>query len=627
MNPPNSLATASPDSEKISALPAWRVIFSLIRFRFGYWLIDFLSVLVFHFCLQIFPGLILREFFDLLSANGQASMGIWSILALFLALLLGRALGQYGFYYADVPLFAHINTLLRKNLLKHILRRPGASPLPDSPGEAVSRFREDVEEIPLFVIWINDILVGIMMILLSITLLLRISVPITLLSLLPLLLVGLIATLASGRIEHYRRASRQAAGQVTGFIGEFFGAAQAVKVATAESSVIARFNELNNHRRTQALRERLFDSILESIWRNTSNLGTGIVLIFSGEAMRSGTLTVGDFSLFVYLLSTISDMTTFWGMLAARYRQLNVSVKRMYRLMENAPLQALIEHSPVDLDGPLPTVRYPQRTPADRLDTLEVRNLNYLYPGKGNGIKDVSLRLKRGSLTVITGRIGSGKTTLLRVLLGLLPKDSGEISWNGEILDDPGAFFTPPRCAYTAQIPRLFSNKLRNNILLGLDCNESELQRAIYLAVLDSDLARLEEGLETFVGPRGVRLSGGQAQRTAAARMLVRQPELLVFDDLSSALDVETEKQLWDRIFEASENGSNKLTDAFADPPAQKPTCLVVTHRRPVLRRADQIIVMNEGAIVASGALNDLLETSEDMRQLWNTEIDVLNGK
>jgi ATP-binding cassette subfamily B protein len=103
-----------------------------------------------------------------------------------------------------------------------------------------------------------------------------------------------------------------------------------------------------------------------------------------------------------------------------------------------------------------------------------------------------------------------------------------------------------------------------------------------------------------------VKLSGGQAQRTAAARMLVRQPELLVFDDLSSALDVETERLLWERIFDASA-GANR-------------TCLVVSHRRPVLRRADTIIVMKNGRVEAEGKLDTLLQTCEEMRQLWMQE-------
>lgn len=605
--------------KKIPALPAWKVILSMVRFRPWYMLVDLLSVAIFRFCWQLAPGLILQAFFNMLTGKAAAGFNVWGLAALFLATFLGRVLGGYGFVYADPALFSEVAVLLRKNLLKHILRRPGAATLPDSPGEAVSRFRGDVIEIPLFAIWSNDILTGLLIIAVSIALMVKINVQVTLLALAPLLLVGLIANAASKRVERYRRASRQATGNVTGFIGEFFGAVQAVKAATAEQNVIAHFNRLNAERRLLTLRERLFGQILDSIYRNTASVGTGVVLILAGQAMRTGTFTIGDFSLFVYLLQSMSDLTTFAGMIAARYQQLNVSVERMYRLMENAPLEALVEASPVNLNGPLPEVHYPRWTAADHLDTLEAAGLSYHFPGSENGIEGVNLRLKRGTLTVVTGRVGSGKTTFLRTLLGLLPKDAGEIYWNGQPVNDPGAFFTPPRSAYTSQVPRLFSTTLRENILLGLQKSDAEIERAIRLAVLDRDLESLEKGLDSVVGPRGVKLSGGQAQRSAAARMLVREADLLVFDDLSSALDVETEALLWDRIFERLP--ANEVKENQSQDPSQPDfTCLVVSHRRPVLRRADHIIVMKNGKVEAQGALPELLETCAEMQQLWQQE-------
>ena len=243
------------------------------------------------------------------------------------------------------------------------------------------------------------------------------------------------------------------------------------------------------------------------------------------------------------------------------------------------------------------------RTPADELRDLKVEGLTYRYPETGRGIEDISLHLRPGSFTVVTGRVGSGKSTLLKVLLGLVPRDAGTISWNGEAVDDPSSFMVPPRSAYTPQVPRLFSETLRDNIVMGLPTGHADLDAAIHLAVMERDIEGMDAGLDTVVGPKGVRLSGGQIQRAAAARMFVRDPELLVFDDLSSALDVETEHILWERLFAHREG---------------KVACLVVSHRRAVLRQASHILVLKEGKVEAEGTLEELLLASEEMRRLWS---------
>ncbi|HEV7213923.1 MAG TPA: ABC transporter ATP-binding protein, partial [Chloroflexota bacterium] len=233
----------------------------------------------------------------------------------------------------------------------------------------------------------------------------------------------------------------------------------------------------------------------------------------------------------------------------------------------------------------------------------EVAGLTYRHPNSGRGISGVDLLLTRGEFVVVTGRIGAGKSTLVQALLGLMPLDAGVIRWNGQVVDDRQAFFQPPRAAYTPQAPRLFSEPLQDNILLGLRADPERLQRAVQAAVLERDVGGLERGLQTVVGPRGVRLSGGQVQRAAAARMFVREAELLVLDDLSSALDGETERLLWERLF--------ARRDA---------TCLVVSHRRAALQRADRIVVLEGGQVVAQGGLEELLATSALMRGLWAGE-------
>ncbi len=169
--------------------------------------------------------------------------------------------------------------------------------------------------------------------------------------------------------------------------------------------------------------------------------------------------------------------------------------------------------------------------------------------------------------------MGAGKSTLLRAILGLgwRADVSGVVRWNGTPIDDPGAFLVPPNAAFLPQVPQLVSDSVSDNVSLG-PLDEEAIVTALELAAISDEVAEMPEASSTLIGPRGLRLSGGQRQRLATARAIVHRPELVVLDDLSSAVDVETEVRLW-----------NNLAAAGL-------TVIAVSHRAVAFERADQII-------------------------------------
>jgi ATP-binding cassette, subfamily B, bacterial len=565
----------------------------------------------------IAPGFITKLFFDSLTDEAPYQLGVWAIVGLLFAAALARSILIIFGFITDVQFRFRMTGLLRRNMLSHVLKQPGARAIPYSPGEAISTFRDDVEQVEEAVSWSVDTFGMTCFAIVSGIILVRIDATMTLWVFLPLVVVVTLAQASTAVLQKYRAASREATSQVTGAISEMFGSVQAIQVAGAEKRVIEQFMSLNDTRRKAVLRDKVFSQGLDSVFSNAVNIGTGLILLFAAQRIQSGAFSVGDFALFVYYLTFVTQFIQNFGKFLTYYKQANVSKDRMLELLQGASSEKLTEKHPLYLRSELPepdhlagtdasvrSDKWPAGTGDRGTPLLEAKALTFRYPGTGRGIEEVSLKLERGSFTVITGRIGSGKTTLVRSLIGLLPRSSGKILWNGESVDSPGDFFVPPRSAYTPQVPQLYSDTLRNNILLGVAEEDERLETAVYSAVLERDVEHLSQGLDTVIGPRGVKLSGGQAQRTAAARMLVRDAELLVFDDISSALDVETEERLWHRLFER-----------------KNAACLVVSHRKPALQRADQIVVLKDGRVDDIGTLEELLERNEELQRLWHGEL------
>jgi ABC-type transport system involved in cytochrome bd biosynthesis fused ATPase/permease subunit len=227
----------------------------------------------------------------------------------------------------------------------------------------------------------------------------------------------------------------------------------------------------------------------------------------------------------------------------------------------------------------------PDPGPVDQvpLESLELSALSAVHDDGTIGVSDVSLTISRGELVLLVGQVGSGKSSLLASLAGLI-EHTGTIRWNDELVQDPQSFLRPGQVAYVAQVPRVLSGTFADNIRLGHD---RPFDSPVADARLELDVKEAG-GADAIVGHRGVRLSGGQVQRLALARALAADTELLLADDVSSALDAATEIELW-----------RALRDRHT-------TVIGATSKRAALAQADRVVVMVDGEIAAVGPWTEL---------------------
>ncbi|SEE63703.1 ABC-type multidrug transport system, ATPase and permease component [Ruania alba] len=242
-------------------------------------------------------------------------------------------------------------------------------------------------------------------------------------------------------------------------------------------------------------------------------------------------------------------------------------------------------HLPDEIDlltGAAPPAAPPSR---ERLEHLELAGVTAVHDDGTIGVLDVNLQVEAGELVLLVGQVGSGKSSLLASLAGLT-SHRGEIRWNGRAVADAEMFLRPGQVAHVAQVPRVLSGTFADNIRLDHD---RDTVRPVEDARLAEDVASAG-GVEALVGHRGVRLSGGQVQRLALARALATDTDLLLADDVSSALDATTELELWAALRE------------------RRTTVIGATSKRAALALADRVVVLEDGAVAAVGPWSELEE-------------------
>ncbi len=516
---------------------------------------------------------------------------LWGLLAGYVGVICLRMGALLMEAWGDVTFRYRVNGVLQHNTLHHALtQRAGAEPLPVSALEAINRLRDDVDEVADFPLWLPEVVGTTLSAGIAFAAMATVDSRLTLICAIPLLLLGIVAYLIWPYYLRYRYAAGKLEDQYTSLLGSILAGAQSLILRNSAPAALQRLEHITSQRQQVGVRGEMVQHAQAALVSVGVAVCSVVVYWYGGAAVMRGSIGVGDLLLLTSGLSVIVWLPNVIATFLGDYAQQTVSIARLAAFMPEAPLNLI---RPWRWWHAAPATA-PAVADLPPIHTLRLTNVGYRY-GDSAGIYGASLTITRGTLTVVTGKVGSGKSTLLNLMSGLLAPQTGEIWWNEQPITQLGA----PHVVATTQIPFLVSDTLAHNILLGAD--PQQLATVIRDSALESDIAQLPDGRDTVVGPRGVRLSGGQRQRVALARALLRNAQILVLDDISSAVDVNTEAQLWQTL---RRYGSG--------------TIVASSHRLALLQHADQIVLVDAGQIVAIGRLDALLATQPLMHAIWH---------
>jgi ATP-binding cassette subfamily B protein len=281
------------------------------------------------------------------------------------------------------------------------------------------------------------------------------------------------------------------------------------------------------------------------------------------------------------------------GLLLNQLQKGEASSKRVFALIDLEP-SIFDKEGAIELDGPITSISFD--------------NVSFSYPSsEGNVLNGISFKASSGDFLGVMGHTGAGKSTILKLLERFYEPQSGQILINDIDINEYSISSVRNRIGFVSQEPFLFFGTLRENIAYARDATDEEIKTALETAGAWEFTSKLSNGIDTMVGDRGVMLSGGQRARISLARALLNNPDLLILDEASAALDAETEKRIQQSLFGGSNGDKKRIT-------------IAVAHRLATIRNSDEIIALVDGVIVERGTHDKLVENNNVYASQWSIQ-------
>ena len=407
----------------------------------------------------------------------------------------------------------------------------------------------------------------------------------------PLVLIVPMVVWFSTRVQRRYRKQRESTGGIVAILENVLSGITVVKAYNATSFERQRIDGQSGDYRDQAIQAAFIrNRFIPGIYV-VAGLSFGMLVSAGGWILNSGEISVGQFVTFL-LISTRMTMPLFiLGLLMNQLQRGEAAARRVFALIDLEP-SITDSDDAKNLDEPITSISFD--------------GVTFAYPGTSiNVLNNVSFNVNLGGFLGIMGHTGAGKSTILKLVEKFYQPQSGAVRINGKEISEFTIKSIRSRFGFVSQDPFLFFGTIRENVAYAREVSDEEVISALETAGAWEFVSELEEGMNSMVGDRGVRLSGGQRARISLARALLMNPDVLILDEASAALDAETEKRIQESLFKV--NGGNRLT-------------IAVAHRLATIRNADEIISMVDGVVVERGTHESLISSDGVYASQWQIQ-------
>ncbi|UCG41941.1 MAG: ABC transporter ATP-binding protein [candidate division WOR-3 bacterium] len=535
----------------------------------------------------VFPY-ILRFIIDGIREGMSEARLLWLVMLL-LAFGLLRALGEVVLPYNRARTNERFQWLTRTRVFRRVLDMGYSLTNRFPTGDVMERLDHDLGELSWFVCSaVFRCIVAVFTVLFAVGVMLSMNPFLTAITVLPIG-AGVVIWMKLGPLVYRRyRRWRELISAINNRIESAFSGVRLVKGYNMEERIAAGFRAKLDERVGAAVETIRAEARIDVFYMVISEVGVLVVLWVGGLLVVGDRLTLGEFVAFnSYVMMLVGPMFDI-GNVFVSGRRAQAGSERVEEVERHRP----------EVSRPETGVVPPEN------GDLELSEVDFAYERK-LVLKGVSMKFPAGARVGVAGTVGSGKSSIFALLFRLADPRSGTVRYAGQDIREYDLDKYRRVFGYAPQEPMLFSDTVRNNIDFGREAGEDELKRVVGLAEFESDLAEMTKGPDEMLGERGTRLSGGQKERVAIARALVGRPRVLVFDDATSALDAETERELTEHL--TGELGGT--------------TVIIVSHRLSVLAGCDHVYVLDSGEVKEEGTHDELLRREGLYWQLYERQL------